>query len=138
MTPVIRRTNLVMACGMSAINLAGCGGSDDATGPIRRVPQSLVGTWTGTIKADQATIPIDMTLFLRADSTMLANVPYVNPNCAPAGTWTATVTQMTATGHDCQGVVVTWVGLISVGRVRGTFSTSTGVRGTFDVEKKAQ
>jgi hypothetical protein len=138
MTLVIRRTSLVTACGVCAIILAGCGGSDEATGPIRRVPQSLVGTWTGTIKADQATDPIDMTLFLRADSTMLANVPYVNPNCAPAGTWTATVTQMTATGYDCQGVVVTWVGLISVGRVRGTFSTSTGVRGTFDVEKKAQ
>ena len=137
MMPVIRSAIRVIGVAASVVALTSCSDSN-ATDPGTRVRQSLIGTWTGTIKVDQASTPVALTLFLRADSTMLAEVPYVNPNCAPSGTWTASLTEMTATGRDCQGVAVTWVGLISVDRLRGTFTTSTTLRGTFDVERKAQ
>jgi hypothetical protein len=130
------RTARVLAATLAAsvTVLAACrdpAPTDVSSAPIDR---SLIGTWKGnSISSADATVAV-LTMPLNADSSMSAQVEAL-PLCKVTGVWTVSGGQFAATGRDCSGVSVTFAAPASSSRLVGTWTSSTGGRGTFNVGK---
>lgn len=121
--------------------LAACGGSDPTrtldTPPIDTT--TLVGTWIGTLDGGTAANSYGasgITIALKADSTFTAKA--TNPLYCDLGDtrWRVSAAQFSATGRDCDGVVVTFAAPVGAVRLTGTWTASSGRAGTFTVAKQ--
>ena len=120
--------------------LAACGGSK-ALGVVdmpRADATTLVGTWTGRLDGGSEANSYgasNILVVLSADSTFAVTAD--NPRyCALRDTgWRVAGDQFSATGRDCDGVVVTFLARVAPLRLAGTWTASSGRSGTFTIGK---
>ena len=120
--------------------LFGCGGSG-ATAVTERIvdTSTLVGTWNGSLDGGEGPNsygPSAFTLTLKVDSTFTGKAE--NPKYCDLtnATWRVTGASFTASGRDCDGVIVTFAAPVSPLRLTGTWTASSGRSGAFSVAKQ--
>src|SRR5687768_7663080 len=121
--------------------LAGCGGAG-ATAVVETNTidtSTLVGTWNGNLDGGEGANsygPSAYTMTLKADSTFTGKAD--NPKYCDLvnATWRVTGADFTASGRDCDGVLVTFASRVSALRLTGTWTASSGRSGGFTVAKQ--
>ena len=142
-------TRRTFARGLAIVTLAApllalvaCGGTTAPADEGTRPPidtSTLVGTWSGSLDGGSAPNsygPSRLTLVLLADSTFtgVADNPLY---CSLTNTaWTVSGAQFTATGRDCDGIIVTFKAPVAPLRLNGTWTATSGRGGTFTVGKQ--
>jgi hypothetical protein len=137
---VLVRARVVMAIGFTTVILPGCGGAG-ATAVTDRVvdTSTLVGTWNGSLDGGESPNsygPSAFTMTLKADSTFIGKAE--NPKYCDLTntTWRVSGANFTASGRDCDGVVVTFAAPVSPLRLTGTWTASSGRTGGFTLAKQ--
>ena len=119
---------------------AGCGGAA-ATAVVEKTidTSTLVGTWYGSLDGGEGANsygPSQFMMTLKADSTFVGKAE--NPKyCDLVNTrWRVTGADFTASGSDCDGVLVTFASRVSALRLTGTWTASSGRNGTFTLGRQ--
>ena len=124
------------------LGLSACRGS---TGPGEKQTDppidtsTLIGTWTGNVDGGSGANSYGsgrLTLVLRADSTFTSTSD--NPlYCSLNNTaWTVSSGNFSANGRDCTGTSVTFNAPVAPLRLNGTWTASSGRKGTFTVGRQ--
>ena len=135
------RLAMVIASTIAITILAGCGGGGATTVVETNTvdTSTLVGTWNGSLDGGEGANsygPSAFTMTLKADSTFTGKAE--NPKyCDLVSTrWRVTGADFTASGSDCDGVLVTFASRVSALRLTGTWTASSGRSGGFTVAKQ--
>ena len=133
-------TLIALARAFTIVMLSGCGGAG-ATAVIEKVvdTSTMVGTWNGSLDGGESPNsygPSAFTMTLKADSTFTGKAE--NPKyCDLKDTmWRVSGADFTASGRDCDGVVVTFAAPVSPLRLTGTWTASSGRAGGFTLAKQ--
>ena len=137
---MLARVRVAVMLASTFVTLSGCGGSG-ATAPAERTVDTStpVGTWIGSLDGGEGANsygPSELTMTLKADSTL--TVKTTNPKYCALGItiWRVTGGNFTASGRDCDNVVVTFAAPVTALRLTGTWTASSGRAGGFSVAKQ--
>lgn len=121
------------------IVLAACGST---TGPVTSpspttpslgaIDSALVGRWSGTVDGSFGPGTFAMTLAADGSIQTAGSGNY----CAFTGRWGVTSGQLTASGPDCTGTIVTLTAPVSSTVLSGVWTASSGRSGTFACSKE--
>lgn len=136
-----RATRQAIAHVLAVATVVACGGST-APNIIETPPvdtSTLVGTWAGTLDGGTAANSYGssgFTMTLKADSTFAGKADNPRYCDLTATTWRVSAGQFSASGRDCDGVIVTFAAPVAPLRLTGTWTASSGRAGTFTLAKQ--
>lgn len=132
----ILRLALLTVCLLLTLTVVTCSSSDEPEIPVEQgnIDPALVGTWLGTVNGSFGEAEMTMVLKNNGDASGEGSTDLY---CPVNAKWEVKASNFIAKGNDeCDGSAVTFTAPYSKTRLNGTWSSSVGNNGTFEIEKQ--